>query len=210
MTSFPPNFIPIVDAFDQAVEALAPVDIVRWARAPIEAGFVEFDQAQLAEFDEAKRKVERLFRDALADGLIDAWVNGGQGMEKLSDRESWRTTPVGLPGFEPRTHHLTNPGPNDEREVFVELGQLKTWLMMLTATAPRRRGRRPAFDWESVRIMLYERCKKQGGVPSLEIGDGWSIQADAEKFVQEIVGDRAEKTAVRDHVSKMLRDYESR
>jgi hypothetical protein len=136
MTSYPPNFIPIVDAFDQAVEALAPIDIVRWAKAPIEPDFLEFDQAKLDEFDEANRKIDRLFRDALADGVIDPWVNGVHGMEKLSDRESWRTRPVGLPGFEPRTHHLTNPGPNEEREVFIERGQLKTWIAMTATRQP--------------------------------------------------------------------------
>jgi hypothetical protein len=117
---------------------------VRWAKTPIEADFVEFDQAKLDEFDEAKRKVERLFRDALADGLIDAWVNGTQGMEKLSDRESWRPMPVGLPGFEPRTHHLTNPGPNDEKEVFIEQGQQKTWIAM---TATHQPTQPPTRSW---------------------------------------------------------------
>jgi hypothetical protein len=208
MTSYPQNFVPIVDAFNDAVALLAP-----------DAGVMIQDLASLDELeadkfyrrnDDAKGQIEKLFRDALADGLLDAWVSSGQGMEKLSDRESWRPTAVGIPGFESRTHHLTNPGPNDEREVFIEQGQLKTWLMMITGTAPRRRGRPPAVDWESVRIALYEECKKQGGVPSPEVGDGWSIQAEAERFVQEIVGHRAEKTAVRDHVSKMLREYEGR
>jgi hypothetical protein len=216
MTSYPKNFIPIVDAFDQAVAALAPVKIVGPAKDPNDlsnAELIEFED----EFDkfaqrknEAGRGIERLFRDALADGVVDAWVKCGAEMQVLSDRESWRPEASGVAGFEPRTHHLTNPGPNDDKEVLIEQGQLKTWLMMLANTAPRRRGRPPAFDWESVRIALYEECKKQGGVPSPEIGDGWSVQGDAERFAQEMVGDRAEKTAVRDHVSKMLRDYEGR
>jgi hypothetical protein len=128
VTSFPPNFIPIVDAFGQAFDKLAPVDMVRWAEAPIEADFVEFDQAKLDEFDEAKRKVERLFRDALADGLIKAWVKEGGRMEVLIDRESWRPMSLGAPGFEPRTHHLVNPGPNDERPVAVEREHFEVWL----------------------------------------------------------------------------------
>jgi hypothetical protein len=91
------------------------------------------------------------------------------------------------------------------KAVFPELGLAKP-----AARTPRRRGRPPSVDWESVRIALYEKCREQGGAPSPEIGDGWNIQADAERFVQEMVGDRAEKTAVRDHVSEMLRDYEGR
>jgi hypothetical protein len=140
MTSFPPNFIPIVDAFVQAADALAPVDGL--ARDPNDLGnaeLVEFEH-EFYEFyqrkNEAERKVERLFRDALAGGLLDPWVNGRQGMEMLSDREDWRPKAFGVPGFEPRTHHLTNPGPNDEREVFIERGQLKTWIAMTATRQP--------------------------------------------------------------------------
>jgi hypothetical protein len=140
MTSFPPNFIPIVDAFDKAVDALAPVEGV--AKDPNDlskAELVEFED-ELDEFsqrkNEAERKVERLFRDALAGGLLDTWVNGRQGMEMLSDREDWRPKAFGAPGFEPRTHHVTNPGPNDEREVFIERGQLKTWIAMTATRQP--------------------------------------------------------------------------
>jgi hypothetical protein len=157
MTSFPPNFIPIVDAFAQAFNKLAPVDIVRWAEAPIEEDFAKFDQAKLDEFDEAKRKVERLFRDALADGVLDAWVNGRQGMEMLSDLESWRPAAVGIPGFESRTHHLTNPGPDDERQVFIERGQLKTWIA-LTET------RQPIDD--ELDDVIRRIVKRDGRVPS--------------------------------------------
>jgi hypothetical protein len=142
MTSFPPNFIPIVDAFNRAVDELSPAKIAGPTKDPSdlnEAELVEFEDEfnvflQLS--DETQRTVERLFRDALADGLIDTWVNGRQGMEMLSDCQSWRPAAVGIPGFEPRTHHLTNPGPNDEREVFIERGQLKTWIAMTATRQP--------------------------------------------------------------------------
>jgi hypothetical protein len=139
MTSFPPNFIPIVDAFYEAVAALEPAEVSGRAKDLSKAELVEF-QDELDELyprkDEAERKVERLFRDALADGWIDAWVNGRQGMEMLSDRATWRPKAFGAPGFEPRTHHLTNPGPNDDREVFIEQGQLKTWIAMTATRQP--------------------------------------------------------------------------
>jgi hypothetical protein len=106
MTSFPPNFIPIVDAFVQAVDALAPVDgpardlndLSKAELDEFEHEFVEFSQRK----NEAERKVEGLFRDALAGGLLDPWVNGRQGMEMLSDREDWRPKAFGAPGFELR------------------------------------------------------------------------------------------------------------
>ncbi len=226
MTSFPPNFIPIVDAFDQAFDKLAPVDMVRWAEAPIEADFVEFDQAKLDEFDEAKRKVESLFRDVLADGYVKAWVkNLATGlMEELIDavsgREAWRQMAVGIPGFELRTHHLTNPGPNDERPVFIERGQFEKQLGIearqeaLVAEISRlRRGRPEVVDWEAVKIALYQECDRQLGVPSLETDKGWRKPADANKFVLDwlsLKGEKAGEPTVRRHVRKMLNDYPPR
>jgi hypothetical protein len=216
MASYPPNFIPIVEAFDQAVAALAPAKIAGQEKGPNDAysvlstlnreqirgeievwnaggglshelakAVIQFEKqrhfpdfkwrfdptiqeelldsielqlrgsneyrdlskAELVDFEdefeepaqrvyEAERKVERLFRDALAGGPLDPWVNGRQGMELLSDRESWRPGALGVPGFEPRTHHLTNPGPNEEREVFIERGQLKAWIAMTATRQP--------------------------------------------------------------------------
>ena len=211
MTSFPPNFIPIVDAFDQAFEKLAPVDIVRWSKAPLEADFVEFDQAKLDEFDEAERKVERLFRDALADRLIDAWVKDGGRMEVLIDHKSWRTMALGAPGFEPRTHHLTNPGLNDEKPVAVERRQFETWLRMTVGQGVSyRRGRPEAADWEIVKDLLHEKCDKEGGVPCRDNGKGWQTLADAVRFVHDILSQRREKagdTVVKHRVKEMLCDY---
>jgi hypothetical protein len=225
MTSFPPNFIPIVDAFYEAVAALEPaeisgrakdLEIVGRAKDLSKAELVEF-QDELDEFyprkDEAERKTERLFRDALADGLIDAWVKEGTEMQVLSDdRESWRPMAFGVPGFESRTHHLTNPGPNDERPVVVERRQFETWLRMAAGMGVSyRRGRPEAADWESVRIALYEKCKEQGGVPSPEIGEGWRTLADAVRFVHGILSDRREKageTVLKRRVKEMLGDYE--
>jgi hypothetical protein len=118
----------------------------------------------------------------------------------------------------PRLQGDTGPlevGTNDAGTPTKELkrlypdGATMKMFMELGKAALRRRGRPHAVDWESIRISLYEKCKEQGGVPSPEIGDGWSIQADAERFVQDIVDNRAQKTAVRDHVSKMLRDFEA-
>jgi hypothetical protein len=212
MTSFPSNFIPIEDAFDQAFDALAPVHIVRWAKAPIEEDFAELDQAKLDEFDEAKRKVERLFRDALADGLIKAWVKEGGRMEVLIERESWRPMALGAPGFEPRTHHLVNPGPNDERPVAVERGHFEIWLRMTAGQgASYRRGRPEAADWGLVEGLLHEKCDKEGGVPCPDNPKGWRTQADAMRYTRDdILRSRREKvedTALKGRVREMLRNY---
>jgi hypothetical protein len=77
---------------------------------------------------------------------------------------------------------------------------------------PRCRGRPPAVDWELVKQQLFKKCDEENGVPSIEIGDGWRVQADAEEFVEAlpIVGKRVQKTAIRAHVSEMLREYQGR
>ena len=216
MTSYPKNFIPIVDAFDQAVDALAPAKIAGRAKDLGKAELVEFED-EFDEFsqrkDEAERKVERLFRDALADGLIDAWVKDGGQMEVLFDRESWRPMAFGAPGFEPRTHHLTNPGPNDERPVGVERRQFETWLRMTAGVGvSHRRGRPEAADWEAVKYLVHKKCAEEGGVPCRDNGKGWRTLADAVRFVRGILVQRRElagDTVVKRRVKEMLRDYES-
>ena len=58
--------------------------------------------------------------------------------------------------------------------------------------------------------MLYAKCDEQGGVPSMAIGKGWRYQADAEKFVTDIIEARREnavESVVRIHVARMLRGY---
>jgi len=77
---------------------------------------------------------------------------------------------------------------------------------------PRRRGRPPVTDWTAIKDLLFEECKRQGGVPSLEIGAGWAVQADAEKFVRDMLDERCEDAAsstVRTHVGSMLNEYEA-
>ena len=97
MTSYLENFIPIVDAFGQAVASLAPgADAVGKDRASLDE--LEFDKFYRRN-DGGRTEIERLVRDGLADGLIDAWVKSGEQMEKLSDRECWRPAAVGIPGF---------------------------------------------------------------------------------------------------------------
>lgn len=238
MTSFPPNFIPIVDAFNQAVDRLSP-QIAGPAEDPkdlSQAELIDFEDT-LGEFfqrkDAAARPVERLFRDALADGYVKAWVkNPATGlMEELIDavsgREAWRQMAVGIPGFELRTHHLTNPGPNDERPIFIERGQFEAWIGMaakqlgietrqealVAEISHLRRGRPEVVDWEAVKIALYQECDRQLGVPSLETDKGWRTPADANKFVLDwlsLKGEKASEPTVRRHVRKMLNDYPPR
>lgn len=209
MTSYPENFIPIVDAFERAFAVLAP------GTPSMKGDPKDLSDDELDEFfrarDQAGGKVERLFRTALADGALVPWVSSAGQLQVLSDREDWRPAAFGIPGFESRTHHLTNPGPNDDREVFIERRNLDAWLSNHGAPTPeRKKGRPPATDWEAIRLMLYAKCDEQGGVPSMAIGKGWRYQADAEKFVTDIIEARREnavESVVRIHVARMLRGY---
>ena len=49
-------------------------------------------------------------------------------MRMPETREEWRQEALGIPGFETRTHHLTNPGPHDDRHIFIESAKLEEWL----------------------------------------------------------------------------------
>ena len=142
MTSYPANFIPIEEAFEEAVARLAPE--ARTVATNKDLSSVDEDEADriYQSIDEAERRVERPFRDELAEGLLVPWVKSGGQMEILSDREAWRREALGIPGFEPTTHHLTNPGPNDGREVFIERKALNEWLDGFGA-APRHGGDAP-------------------------------------------------------------------
>jgi hypothetical protein len=213
MSSFPPNFIPIVDAFTEAVEKLAPAPTAE--PDPTDLGEEEFDR-EFGEFaqqrDEAKRKVERLFRDALAEGALDAWVQCGAEMQILSDRESWHPEAFGLPGFEPRTHHLTNPGPNDDREVFIERRTLKAWIAGLTATG-NRPGRPPIHDWPAIEKKAKDLMDYHSDFS--EDDPEWNKQACLErallKFCSETFGREPTPSALRDEnrIPKWLSTWRS-
>jgi hypothetical protein len=79
--------------------------------------------------------------------------------------------------------------------------------MIAEFAEPGRRGRKPGFDWGSIEIQLHEKCRENGGVPSVEIGIDWAVQADAERFVMDRTGGKAGEKTVRDHTKKMLARY---
>ncbi len=83
----------------------------------------------------------------------------------------------------------------------------KSWPFAGKASNKPTRGRSPNVDWTIYEGFLRDECKKQGGVPSAQIGLDWSTQAHAERFIYTILEARREKASestVRSHVSLML------
>jgi hypothetical protein len=80
-----------------------------------------------------ERRIERLMRDALADGLLDTWIEGPDGQPKcLLEREPWRQAAFGaaniasIPDLEDPSF---NPGPDTEgKPAFVEKSVFENWL----------------------------------------------------------------------------------
>ena len=123
MTSFPPTyFIPIVDAFNQAVDRLSPqiAGPAEDSERPQPGRTYRLRRHASGEILSTERRGGKASREAvsgmrLPDGYVKAWVKNlvDSGlMEELIDavsgREAWRQMAVGIPGFELRTHHLTN------------------------------------------------------------------------------------------------------
>lgn len=77
---------------------------------------------------------------------------------------------------------------------------------------PKPRGRTPAADWEAIKDALRIEVKLRGW-PERQNGDmGWRSQADAERFVANIIRDRNERGAdstVREHTSRMLSELKA-
>ena len=206
MTPFPPNFIPIVDAFNQAVDRLSPqIAAGRGSERP-QPGRTYRLRRHARRILSTERRGGKASREAVS-GRACRWLRKGVGQESgdrameelidaVSGREAWRQMAVGIPGFELRTHHLTNPGPNDERPIFIERGQFEAWIGMaakqlvietrqeaLVAEIPIFvvAGRR--WPLGAMKIALYQECDRQLGVPSLENDKAWRTTADANKFV---------------------------
>jgi hypothetical protein len=141
--SCPDGFLPIGDAFEQACSALEGgeglvrlVDEATTATAD-ERWAAHFDELEAAHLrvDTVRRRVERLMRDVLADGRLDAFFRTPHGeIERLLDREEWRREAFDIPGIDNIPHPVTNPGPDTgDRPTFLKISDFQEWL-----TASRR------------------------------------------------------------------------
>jgi hypothetical protein len=80
-------------------------------------------------YDAEERRIERLMRDALADGLLATWIEGPDGQPRpLLDRESWRPAAAGFADIA-SIPDSQSPGPDTGgKPAFVEKLVFENWL----------------------------------------------------------------------------------
>ena len=127
--TYPEGFIPVGDAFAQALELRE--DYTALLRAIDEATKDAERHEHINKHDASVRRVEKLMRNALADGHLQAFTRRGQNgqIEQIVDREEFRREFFGVPGIENLPHHLSNPGPDtDGQPVLLEISNFREWL----------------------------------------------------------------------------------
>ena len=127
--TYPEGFIPVGDAFAQALELIE--DYTALLRAIDEATKDAERHEHINKHDASVRRVEKLMRNALADGHLQAFTRRGQNgqIEQIVDREEFRRESFGVPGIENLPHHLSNPGPDtDGQPVLLEISNFREWL----------------------------------------------------------------------------------
>ena len=87
--TYPEGFIPVGDAFAQALELIEDYTALR--RAIDEATKDAELHEHINKYDASVRRVENLMRNALADGHLQAFTRGLNGqIEQIVDREEFR------------------------------------------------------------------------------------------------------------------------
>jgi hypothetical protein len=186
--TFPEGFIPIGDAFAQALEATE--DCAPLLRSIDEAKsnderFVLFDK-----YDAVKRRVEKRMRSAIADGHLRPFMRGQNGQIEqmvdrkgfLVDRKGFPRESFGVPGIENVPHHLTNPGPDtDGRPIFLRSSDFESWLKIYRLKRNTRAGAPIKYDWPDAKNFAMDQLNKEGEFR--EWDDGWKTRADLERRV---------------------------
>jgi hypothetical protein len=147
--TFPEDFIPLADAFEQAVNAsmLCKTSAVRCiettAPALAEAnGGPPKEPVPSAKkgptrkpnafekYDETERQIERLMREAIVDDRLPVFCRGPNGqIEKLVDRKKFKEPSFGAPGFENVPHHLISPGEDTGHQpALLKKSDFENWL----------------------------------------------------------------------------------
>jgi hypothetical protein len=138
------EFIPIADAWEEAISALCPVPALSVetstskrvrrktkSRRKRSAGNKDPREPNSFEkYDGVIRRIEKLMRDAIADGILHLFSYGPSGrLERALERERFRPTSFGIPGFENVPHCLTSPGVDTgDQPVYLKRSNFHQWL----------------------------------------------------------------------------------
>lgn len=162
--SCPTGFCPVKDAYEEAVSRLEP-DARPGDTYLLALDEVESDAAW-AKVDDAEKRAEKLFADALANGQLMRWVKNQDGtMHHLHVRENWE--PCGFPGLDSDLPDFTVPSRRDGRMVFIEKAELSRWINSRLAD---RKSNAPVPSDNEVRSLLRREVDKHGGYLSQEDG----------------------------------------
>jgi hypothetical protein len=94
--SYPDGYIPLGDAFAEALSALEDRDLGRLIE---EATNHNEREDLINQYHAHKRRVERMMRNAIADGELHTFIKAPNGqIERLIEREDWRKEAFGVPG----------------------------------------------------------------------------------------------------------------
>jgi hypothetical protein len=190
--TFPEGFIPIGDAFAQALEATE--DCAPLLRSIDEAKTNDERFGLFDKYDAVLRRVEKRMRSAIADGDLRPFMRGQSGQIEqmvdrkgfLEDRKGFPRESFGVPGIENVPHHLTNPGPDTHGQpVFLSTSNFQKWLEQQRASKHSyvaRRGAKTKFDWAAAQEEFRRLMKHHG--PLSPDDHEWDAQARIEEAIE--------------------------
>jgi len=179
--TFPEGFIPIGDAFAQALTSIKDLNSVL-GREPLEGQ--EHINRLLDEYDVMARDVEGLMRGALADGNLPAFKKTESGqMEQITDRKSWLQRAFGAPCVDNVPHHLTNPGPDtDGHPAYLKSNDFNRWLNVHRVKKNKRVGAPIKYDWPDAKKFAFRLLNERGDFREWD-SDAWKTPADLGRCV---------------------------
>jgi hypothetical protein len=123
--TIPEGFIPVSDAFEQAVSELAD-----FSQLSIDQTASDDEQRDyFNKYDEIVRGVEKKMRRAVADRGLPLFIDTPNGPRELVERKEWGELAFGVPNIENLSHHLTNPGVDtDGQPSFLKISDFRDWL----------------------------------------------------------------------------------
>jgi hypothetical protein len=123
--TIPEGFIPVSDAFEQAVSALAD-----FSQLSIDQTASDDEQRDyFNKHDEIVRGVEKKMRKAIADRGLPLFIDTPNGPRELVERKEWGELAFGVPNIENLSHHLTNPGVDtDGQPSLLKISDFRDWL----------------------------------------------------------------------------------
>ena len=123
--TIPEGFIPVSDAFEQAVSALAD-----FSQLSIDQTASDDEQRDyFNKHDEIVRGVAKKMRKAIADRGLPLFIDTPNGPRELVERKEWGELAFGVPNIENLSHHLTNPGVDtDGQPSLLKISDFRDWL----------------------------------------------------------------------------------